>query len=357
MFYHLLQDQHKNNHQECNYQKDNAEDKANWRRDQVDLLIKLLREKITEYNKQNNKYVQFGISPTGIYKNGDGVVTYDDEGTAITTGSDTNGQEHYASYLFCDTVKWCNLGWIDYLLPQSYWARSHPLAHYEKVMGWWDQVLKYKNVNLYSGIGLYMADISGNTYSWKTDYFELYKDLKNVSDYEYVDGASIYNFHTLRTLRDKEDKRSAKQIENGIKAWTKRVPPAQIKSFEKKELEAPQNLEINDGILSFDKVEGAKFYIIYGSREDLIFDSEEILDIIGNPEKNERIEWIININQKYVLGVRAISYSNFLGKKSIEIETDIPTDTTKTDSPSDQSFAQKNIVSIMILCYLLILLF
>ena len=345
------------NHQECNYQKDNAEDKANWRRDQVDLLIKLLREKITEYNKQNNKYVQFGISPTGIYKNGDGVVTYDDEGTAITTGSDTNGQEHYASYLFCDTVKWCNLGWIDYLLPQSYWARSHPLAHYEKVMGWWDQVLKYKNVNLYSGIGLYMADISGNTYSWKTDYFELYKDLKNVSDYEYVDGASIYNFHTLRTLRDKEDKRSAKQIENGIKAWTKRVPPAQIKSFEKKELEAPQNLEINDGILSFDKVEGAKFYIIYGSREDLIFDSEEILDIIGNPEKNERIEWMININQKYVLGVRAISYSNFLGKKSIEIETDIPTDTTKTDSPSDQSFAQKNIVSIMTLCYLLILLF
>ena len=169
--------------------------------------------------------------------------------------------------------------------------------------------------------------------------------------------ASIYNFHTLSTLRDKEDKISAKQIENGIKAWTKRVPPAQIKSFEKEELEAPQNLEINDGILSFDKVEGAKFYIIYGSREDLIFESEEILDIIGNPEKNERIEWMINFNQKYELGVRAISYSNFLGKKSIEIETDIPTDTTKTDSPSDQSFAQKNIVSIMTLCYLLILLF
>jgi hypothetical protein len=36
-------------------------------------------------------------------------------------------------------------------------------------MGWWDKVLKYKDVNLFSGIGLYMADLSVNTYGWKTD--------------------------------------------------------------------------------------------------------------------------------------------------------------------------------------------
>ena len=87
-------------HPECPYHNDSATDKADWRRYQVDLLIKLLKDKISEYNKSKKKYVQFGISPTGIYKNGDGKVTYDKDNNAVTTGSLTNGQEHYASYLF-----------------------------------------------------------------------------------------------------------------------------------------------------------------------------------------------------------------------------------------------------------------
>ena len=41
-------------------------------------------------------------------------------------------------------------------------------------MVWWDKVLKYKDVNLYSGLGLYMADLQVNTYGWKTDQYELY---------------------------------------------------------------------------------------------------------------------------------------------------------------------------------------
>ena len=120
-------------HPGCPYQNDSATDKANWRRNQTDLLIKLLKERINEYNTKNKKFIQFGISPTGIYKNGDGKVTYDKDNNAVTTGSLTNGQEHYASYLFYDTVKWCNNGWIDYLLPQSYWARNHPLAQFRNV--------------------------------------------------------------------------------------------------------------------------------------------------------------------------------------------------------------------------------
>ena len=61
-------------HPGCPYQNDSATDKANWRRNQTDLLIKLLKERINEYNTKNKKFIQFGISPTGIYKNGDGKV-------------------------------------------------------------------------------------------------------------------------------------------------------------------------------------------------------------------------------------------------------------------------------------------
>ena len=331
-----------NSHPECTYHNDSAPDKANWRRDQVDLLIKLLKDKISEYNKSHKKYVQFGISPTGIYKNGDGVVTYDSDYNAITTGSDTKGQEHYASYLFCDTVKWCNQGWIDYLLPQSYWARSHPIAGYGRVMDWWDKVLKYKKVNLYSGLGLYMADSTKNTYSWQNDFYELYKDLRDISYSVIIEGPSIYNFNTLRKLRDEQDTKSAKQIKNGIKAWTKRVPPSEVKSFEKINLDAPKNVHISNNIISIDRVEGAKFYIIYSSKEEIKYTKDEIVDIIGNPENKEKIEWEDKEKTNNKFGVKAISYSNTLGQPK------------NADYPNSSKI---NYVSLIGLCCLLILLF
>jgi uncharacterized lipoprotein YddW (UPF0748 family) len=71
----------------CNYHSNNSTEKANWRREQVNLLIKKLYIEIGNYNKKNNKKVLFGISQTCIYKNGDGKVTYGMNKNAVTTGS------------------------------------------------------------------------------------------------------------------------------------------------------------------------------------------------------------------------------------------------------------------------------
>src|SRR5690606_2651549 len=104
------------------YNTTSATSKADWRRHQVNLMVEMIHDRIKTYNTTHNKHIQFGIAPTGIYKNGNGVVTYDANGNAITTGSATNGQAHYSSYLFADSLKWINEGWIDYMMPQSYWA-------------------------------------------------------------------------------------------------------------------------------------------------------------------------------------------------------------------------------------------
>ena len=126
----------------------NGLSKSDWRREQVNIFIKDLHDAMKKFNEENNTYVQLGISPTGIYRNGDGVVTYDDNGNAISSGSKTGGQEHYESYLFSDTLKWVNEEWIDYITPQSYWAFAQPIAGYADVMSWWNKVVKYKKVNL-----------------------------------------------------------------------------------------------------------------------------------------------------------------------------------------------------------------
>ena len=209
-------------------------------------------------------------------------------------------------------------------------------------MGWWDKVLKYKNVNLFSGIGLYMSDLTGNTYGWQKNQNELFEQLEFDSKSEIIDGSSIYNFHTLRNLRDGKQTNSSKQIENGMKAWTKKVPLSEIKAFDKIKLEAPKNAKFIDSILSFDKVEGAKFYIIYRSKEEIKFTNDEIVDMFGNPENKDRLEWKENNPGDYKYGLRTISYTNTLGN-------------TTTDTGNSHS--RRNYIPLFGLFFLLILLF
>ena len=150
----------------CNYHSNNSTEKANWRREQVNLLIKKLYIEIGNYNKKYNKKVQFGISPTGVCKNGDGKVTYGMNKNAVTTGSLTWWSQHYALHVFADTLKWVNNGWIDYILPHPYLAFDHPYMGFGNVMSWWDKVVEYKSVNLFAGIGLFIANAESDAYGW-----------------------------------------------------------------------------------------------------------------------------------------------------------------------------------------------
>ena len=110
---------------------------ADWRREQVDIFIRDLSQAIRNFNIQNNRYVQLGISPTGIYKNASrrgfayGIGStdyYDANGNFITSGSNTAGFQHSGDYLYADTKKWIDNEWIDYILPQTYWGFTRAAA-------------------------------------------------------------------------------------------------------------------------------------------------------------------------------------------------------------------------------------
>ena len=72
---------------------------ADFRRNNVDKFIENLSSALHRYNKQYNKRVQLGISPTGVYANGSGVVSFDNDGNVSSTGSRTGGYAHYGSPL------------------------------------------------------------------------------------------------------------------------------------------------------------------------------------------------------------------------------------------------------------------
>lgn len=96
--------------------------RADWRRSNVNLLIRELHEKIREIKP----WVKFGVSPFGIYRNQ----------SSDPLGSRTRGLQNYDD-LYADVLLWAREGWIDYNIPQLYWQIGHKVADYETLIKWW----------------------------------------------------------------------------------------------------------------------------------------------------------------------------------------------------------------------------
>ena len=96
--------------------------KADWRRENVNMLVKELSVAIHELKR----WVKFGISPFGIYRNMQ----------SSPEGSNTRGLQNYDD-LYADILLWVNKGWIDYNIPQIYWEIGHPAADYDTLVRWW----------------------------------------------------------------------------------------------------------------------------------------------------------------------------------------------------------------------------
>ena len=277
--------------------------KADWRREQVNLFIEALHDAMTEYNTKNNKAVQLGISPSGIYKNGNG---------SVASGSNTNGFAHYGDYLYSDTYKWAKEGWIDYLLPQSYWAFEHPSAGYADVMSWWNKAFAGLDCLLYSGIGLYMAD--GNNYSWTSNTQELTNQLKYLMTLENVSGYSIYSFKYVRSAYKGGMEKSAQQIRNAEKAgcFADVVLYPEIDNMKPISVGKVEDLKLTDNVLTWKTNPEAKGYAVYASEDEITFDESEIVALIGSV--SDIVEYKSTLGEGYNYGVRAISKTNTLAE-------------------------------------------
>jgi len=111
-----------------------------WRRQNVDLLIQQVSAKI----KEIKPFVQFGISPFGVWRN---------KSMDPTFGSNTRAGQTCYDDLYADVLKWMRNEWIDYVIPQLYWHIGFSVADHKTLVDWWA-----KNAfgrNLYIGHAAY----------------------------------------------------------------------------------------------------------------------------------------------------------------------------------------------------------
>lgn len=102
------------------------EDIQSWRRHNVDELIRELAAMI----EQQKPWVLFGISPFGVWRNAS---------TDPVNGSNSRASIESYDDLNADVLKWLELGWIDYIMPQLYWYIGLPVADHKALLAWWEE--------------------------------------------------------------------------------------------------------------------------------------------------------------------------------------------------------------------------
>jgi len=152
-----------------------------WRRNNVDLLIKELGEKIHSVDKN----ISYGISPAGIWANAKN----------NSLGSNTNGAESYYLH-YADTRKWALENLVDYIAPQIYWENGNKSADYETLINWWSNTLKNSNTKLYIGLADYRVDGAGKNSVWYNGK-EIKKQMNQNLNSNIIDGEIHYRYSSI----------------------------------------------------------------------------------------------------------------------------------------------------------------
>lgn len=150
---------------------------ADWRRDNVNKLVKRLSEQI----RSVKPWVKFGISPFGIYRPGEpaGIV----------------GLDQY-DRLFADPKWWLKAGWLDYVAPQLYWRIDQTAQSYRTLLNWWVQIAN--GAHVYPGNNL---DKLGSSSAWSVAEFEQQITLTRELAAQRALGNAFYNIEPIAENR------------------------------------------------------------------------------------------------------------------------------------------------------------
>jgi uncharacterized lipoprotein YddW (UPF0748 family) len=167
-----------------------------WRRKNVSDFIHTISTTI----KASKPWVQFGISPFGVWRNK----------SVDPKGSDTQTTSTNYDDLYADPVLWINQNWIDYIAPQLYWSMDNPRASYSKLVQWWAE--NSNNTPIYIGHAAYKikadADKSWDIATEIPTQIDFLREFKNINGSAYFSAKSFNgkNYDVVRLLEENQYK-------------------------------------------------------------------------------------------------------------------------------------------------------
>lgn len=162
---------------------------GDWRRENVNKMIKSIHQSLKAFNEKNKKCVEFGISPFAIYR------------THISLKEDgwEKGSFHSAGALQCytdlysDVYKWMEEGWIDYVVPQVYFSFERRDVNYHDLTKWWVDRCAETGTKLYIGQGLYQMGVNE---VWQNP-LEIDNQLRFNQQFDNISGTIFFTYRDL----------------------------------------------------------------------------------------------------------------------------------------------------------------
>ncbi len=249
------------------YRESGLQSIDDWRRSNVDEIVERISDELMDHNTANDDYVQFGVSPFGIWKTD----CNDAEGLNVICWATQSYDVQYA-----DTKKWVEEEWLDYIVPQAYWELASTVAPYADIIDWWADVVEGTDVNLYSGNAIYRYETNLNWYNID----ELPNQLRYNNKYEQVQGAIYFSYkhffdysrtsllHARTKLR--EEYYQNKTMTPPLRRYINTMDPLATLGITKGD---------ENYTLSFGGVEDAKQYVVYRVPAGSTFDFDNAANI------------------------------------------------------------------------------
>ncbi len=226
--------------------KPSSQNVADWRRENVDKLVKDVYDMI----QSKKPWVRFGIGPGGIWSTNSSVANqYGLSVPKVHTG----GANTY-SVLFCNTIEWMKQGTVDYVAPQIYWSTSNANWDFDVLSAWWNNVAKRFSDQLPANKKVHYFSSNDDSNSWGTPK-EMGLEVESNRRTDALGGTGAIFFNTKPFV---EKKIHTYLGENQFS--TEALPPA-MDWKKTTELASPTNLKIDGTTLTWNHASAPRFTV------------------------------------------------------------------------------------------------
>lgn len=285
----------------------NGLNQEDWRRANVNNLVGNLYYSI----KCIKPWVQFGISPFGVWRNK----------SVDPRGSDTQaGQTNYDD-LYADPMAWMQNKWVDYLIPQLYWSLEHPKASYSKLLKWWSE--NSKNIAVYIGNGSYKIKADADK-KWKNPN-EIPNQINACRGYSNVLGNAYFS---AKSFVNKNQSVTKILSENQYKYP---ALPLAVPNSQKNMIDIPRVNSVIKDSCNFNlniklPLNRIRYIMLYTSKKTSkidINDASQIIDKVAVKEINNTIRIAIPTNKVIKNYIYAITFIDLYGNESSATEINL----------------------------------